>query len=335
MGFTLVELLVVIAIIGILTAITVPAVQMAREYARRTTCANNMRQLAVATVDYESTNRKYPSAFATWPRTGGVSTQLHPWSVALLPHLDQKPMYDEIQSVGLYNSMQNGYVKVFNCASNPTARAQGAEIAYAANMGFPDQVAAGSGPLDVFGTGMFYDRSIRGVQRGGVVEMTAVKVKDGLPHTILFGENTNLVASGVMWNFQNDVTTNFSSTVNCTYASNDAASGHPEFAFGIVWFPTQPANDYFGDNRLARFQDPAFSANPWLMLARPASWHGESFNMAFADGRVETVSNDLDYGIYCRMMTPDGARSRTNLMNQYTVNGIIGDGRVDDSLFAD
>ncbi|MEZ6108740.1 MAG: DUF1559 domain-containing protein [Pirellulaceae bacterium] len=197
MGFTLVELLVVIAIIGILTAITVPAVQMAREYARRTTCANNMRQLAVATVDYESTNRKYPSAFATWPRTGGVSTQLHPWSVALLPHLDQKPMYDEIQSVGLYNSMQNGYVKVFNCAFEPDRSGSRRRNHMRRTLvGFPDQVAAGSGPLDVFGTGMFYDRSIRGVQRGGVVEMTAVKVKDGLPHTILFGENTNLVSVG-------------------------------------------------------------------------------------------------------------------------------------------
>ncbi|MEZ6108741.1 MAG: hypothetical protein R3B96_22325 [Pirellulaceae bacterium] len=79
-----------------------------------------------------------------------------------------------------------------------------------------------------------------------------------------------------------------------------------EFAFWHRLVPTQPANDYFGDDNpvTARFQDPAFSAKiTWLMLARPASWHGGSFNMAFADGRVETVSNDLDYGVYCRMMT--------------------------------
>src|SRR5271154_3475491 len=60
-GFTLVELLVVIAIIGLLIALLLPAVQAAREAARRVQCQNNLRQLAIATLNFESAARQFPS----------------------------------------------------------------------------------------------------------------------------------------------------------------------------------------------------------------------------------------------------------------------------------
>ena len=95
-AFTLIELLVVIAIIGILIGLLLPAVQMVREAARRTACANNMRQLGLAALNYESTFGMIPAAslFPTVAATGVPLTDditRNGWSTQaqLLPYLEQ------------------------------------------------------------------------------------------------------------------------------------------------------------------------------------------------------------------------------------------------------
>jgi prepilin-type N-terminal cleavage/methylation domain-containing protein/prepilin-type processing-associated H-X9-DG protein len=86
-GFTLVELLVVIAIIGVLVALLLPAVQAAREAARRSQCVNNFKQLGLAFLNYESSKKQFP--FPTYPVTGVAATGINNWAPHVLPFLEQ------------------------------------------------------------------------------------------------------------------------------------------------------------------------------------------------------------------------------------------------------
>jgi prepilin-type processing-associated H-X9-DG protein/prepilin-type N-terminal cleavage/methylation domain-containing protein len=96
-AFTLIELLVVISIIGLLTALLLPAVQGAREAARRTQCVNNLKQLGVAVHNYESTHRAFPPGYVSNFDSGGNDTGPGwGWGALLLPQMEQKPLFDAV-----------------------------------------------------------------------------------------------------------------------------------------------------------------------------------------------------------------------------------------------
>src|SRR5207249_6682430 len=92
-GFTLVELLVVIAIIGVLVALLLPAVQAARESARRAQCSNNLKQVGLAMTQYADTYK------GTFP-VGEYSCCWGTWLVGLLPYIEQKALYDQYKFFG-------------------------------------------------------------------------------------------------------------------------------------------------------------------------------------------------------------------------------------------
>ena len=95
-GFTLVELLVVIAIIGTLVGLLLPAVQAAREAARRSQCQNNMKQLGLGVLNFESASRKLPSP-GQCDSTGSSSTTYFVHSIAtmILPYIEQTNIYNQ------------------------------------------------------------------------------------------------------------------------------------------------------------------------------------------------------------------------------------------------
>ena len=98
-GFTLVELLVVITIIGILIALLLPAVQMAREAARRMQCSNNLKQIGLALHNYHNSQRCFPSGYLSAVGPGGPTDDQGPgwgWGACILPYLEQANVYGQI-----------------------------------------------------------------------------------------------------------------------------------------------------------------------------------------------------------------------------------------------
>lgn len=118
-GFTLVELLVVIAIIGILVGLLLPAVQAAREAARRMQCTNNLKQLSLSLHNYHSAFNKFP--YSAHVQTGEVGTRQRgiSWIVRLFPYIEQGAAYGNLDMVGDF-TMQDGPVtaKTFETLNN-------------------------------------------------------------------------------------------------------------------------------------------------------------------------------------------------------------------------
>jgi len=133
LAFTLVELLVVITIIGILIALLLPAVQSAREAARRTQCINNLKQIGLAMHMHHEQNGVFPVGHF-WPQSnggdeGGAEST---WVTYLLPYLEQGPLYDDIEwtrGFGHANVEDHPNIQVtrvtlpmFQCPSGPKAK---------------------------------------------------------------------------------------------------------------------------------------------------------------------------------------------------------------------
>jgi prepilin-type N-terminal cleavage/methylation domain-containing protein len=114
-GMTLVELLVVIAIIAMLMGLLLPAVQAAREAARRTQCSNNARQLGLACQTYASTQGSLPPGGDPSPKVNslGVSTWGVSWITWILPQLEQAAIYDKLDLIGV-NALTTGWVGLNN-----------------------------------------------------------------------------------------------------------------------------------------------------------------------------------------------------------------------------
>ncbi len=142
-GFTLIELLVVIAIIAVLIALLLPAVQMAREAARKTQCKNNLHQIGIALHNYQSSHGVLPSSVVGTSGGAAQNQLLHTWMTMILSNTEQNPFYNAYNfsvrcSVPQNSTVTGAVVEQFLCPSAdnvPLVVAGFAVNNYAANSG--------------------------------------------------------------------------------------------------------------------------------------------------------------------------------------------------------
>ncbi|MEM8679314.1 MAG: DUF1559 domain-containing protein, partial [Planctomycetota bacterium] len=201
-GFTIVELLVVIAIIGILVAMLLPAVQSAREAARRIQCTNNLRQQAIALTLFHDTNGHYAPGRAGSPRfPTGTEQHSVSWAFYLLPFVEQKQLFDAWAPRERCDDQVNAIamrtpVSTFYCPSRRSPAADrdfdnddapslapgvGAGGDYAANAGLSTRNG-----MEAFGRERFDGQSFGPLYTNSAVPSR--RVKDGLSKTFAIGE---------------------------------------------------------------------------------------------------------------------------------------------------
>jgi prepilin-type N-terminal cleavage/methylation domain-containing protein len=189
-GFTLIELLVVIAIIAVLMALLLPAVQHAREAARRTQCKNNLMQIGLALHNYEMAWERLPpgSVDSNRPIRNEPVGYHFGWIVQLLPYLERNTVFEHFDfKVGLYNPAnqpaRNVYIASLTCPSNPYNNAGG--LGFSTYAGCHHDAEA---PIDVDNNGVLFLNS--GIRYRDI--------RDGASNTIFVGEIAD-VPDGLGW----------------------------------------------------------------------------------------------------------------------------------------
>jgi prepilin-type N-terminal cleavage/methylation domain-containing protein/prepilin-type processing-associated H-X9-DG protein len=291
-GFTLIELLVVIAIIAVLIALLLPAVQAAREAARRAQCVNNLKQLGLAAMNYESSNLCFPQGSKFQNYIGGFQwVDASVW-VQMGQYYEQGATYNSWnQSLGVYQgvnlTMDAIGISALSCPSDPTAgtkanlggsyfdgampQTNGFNVFYSnyAAMGgiwnsWPQQIPASIPQTQPNSFGIFYSGSAT----------TIAGITDGTSNTILFAET----AHGLL-------------------APNDRPWWHHWFAGD---HGDNEIDAMYGPNPQKKYHEPytgtyyGCTGGVGIFFGSASSFHPGGANMAFADGSVRFIKDTIN-----------------------------------------
>jgi len=318
MGFTLVELLVVIAIIGILVGLLLPAVQAAREAARRMQCSNSVKQLSLALHTYESTYKRFPArkagtnhAFAGTERTSNNGGRLAGF-IALLPYVEQGPLYQQIQAGGLPISpggpaawagwtVWNVSPGFLTCPSdgttfNSSTRTQINNYAF----------CVGDDVVNIRD-----NRIVRGIFPS-TIGVSIAEITDGTSNTVAFSERlrANLGVSTVGANQvlnQHGTAMNVAGMIAAPRLCLTTSSGiffnagvSVKGRFGSLWTDGQPErvgfNTVLPPNAPGCEQDGNVNADSNNVALPTSSRHTGGVNIGLADGSVRFISQSVDTG---------------------------------------
>lgn len=299
-GFTLVELLVVIAIIGILVALLLPAIQAAREAARRTHCSNNLKQISLGLHNFESANGTFPPGIMTkfrWSYAYTPSTGPgYEWPYFLhflLPYVEQQSYYDALH--GPKFDIQNPWatpkwpdsvkdygVPMFLCPSDPLGEPMmqwgPARMPKSNYLGFFSGLSDQEG-FDVFDAKLADRRAVFGYYKGTRI----AKIQDGTSNTMAVAEYLKGLdsndARGWFWTNRAGCQTLF-----VTLGPNSTA---PDRLFHA--FCENGSGNNQPDQNL-----PCVPGDDYDAYASPRSSHPGGVNVVFCDGSVRFMQDGID-----------------------------------------
>ncbi|MFI4874297.1 MAG: DUF1559 domain-containing protein [Blastopirellula sp. JB062] len=295
-GFTLVELLVVIAIIGVLIALLLPAVQQAREAARRMQCANHLKQMALACHNYLDTyaDNLPPGAFYA-PNGSPGHWNSHGFAVAILPYIEQSALYEKYDFTKAPDASQNQAVRrtvvnMFICPSYDGESINVSSIGYADGGLFTYQGVGG-----VYYNDASLDESLISSIHGqlpsnGLFRIDGTRrvaeVTDGLSNTMMIGEFTHRDHSGSNGGFPGNVRIWAAGTLD-----NQGVYGSK-----VIYQDTI-------NSRRDRVSGVAFNYLPFT------SRHPGGVNFALADASVRFLPNTIEFDVYRSLGTVQGGEA--------------------------
>ncbi|MBN2292072.1 MAG: DUF1559 domain-containing protein [Pirellulales bacterium] len=307
-GFTLVELLVVIAIIGILIALLLPAVQAAREAARRMSCTNNLKQIGLALHNYHSANDQFPIGYGNYKIT--ARTNRWPWPARILQYLGEQAAFDMVPwedscvhkpTTRNMHFVQRLEIAAFMCASDPLVQVMWNENSHMHDYGIPwghherARISYGGN----FGTGPFdgnahrYDGVFLTDENRRLSEIT-----DGTTQTMLLAE----ILPG-HWGCMRGVWSYSSGPAFMwDHGPNDPT---PDYVFAC-----DAADDASLDNNSSAPCIPTVSFDGSLhhafqTLHTARSMHPGGVTVTMCDGSTHFIDNDIDLGIWHALGSPN------------------------------